>query len=80
MTTVSRPGGSAAVQSDLPPGQWGSGYMTGQGSPAASSSRQMHEQVDDFGEFSQGPSVPDQGDFSHFQGAHPGLSMFGGLY
>ena len=80
LKTVSRPGGSGAIQSDLPTGQWGSGYMTAHGNPAASSSKQIHEQVDDFGEFSQGPSVPDQGDFSQFQGAQPGHSQFGGLY
>ncbi|XP_074629509.1 synergin gamma-like isoform X2 [Acropora palmata] len=76
-SVFSRPGGSGAIQSDLPTGQWGSGYMTAHGNPAASSSKQIHEQVDDFGEFSQGPSVPDQGDFSQFQGAQPGHSQFG---
>ena len=56
-----------------------SGLMPPQGGPASAPSQQMHGDVDDFGDFSQGPSVPDQGDFSDFQGAQPS-TQFGGLY
>lgn len=78
LNTVSRPGGSAAHQSNLAPGQWGSGYMTPQGDLATAPSKQFHGE-DDFGDFSQGPSVSDQGDFSDFQGVQPS-TQFGGLY
>ena len=78
MKTVSRPGGSAAYQSNLTPSQWGSGYMTPHGDSATTPSKQFHDE-DDFGDFSQGPSVSDQGDFSGFQGAQPS-TQFGGLY
>ena len=54
--------------------------MTTQGSPAASSLKQLHCHVEDFSEFTQGPSVADQENFGHFQGSQPSLSQFGGLY
>ena len=54
--------------------------MTTQGSPAASSLKQLHCHEEDFSEFTQGPSVADQENFGHFQGSQPSLSQFGGLY
>ncbi|XP_022780245.1 synergin gamma-like isoform X2 [Stylophora pistillata] len=68
----SRPGSSATGQSSIPnQGQWGSGFMTsGNVNPQGSQASSM----DDFGDFSQGPSFPSQGggsnaEFSDFQGA-----------
>lgn len=74
----SRPGGSTAHHSSITAGQWGTGYMTTQGSPAASSLKQLHCHEEDFSEFTQGPSVADQENFGHFQGSQPSLSQFGG--
>lgn len=83
--TVSRPGGSASHHSNLSPGQWGSGFMTSghmipQGSPASS---EQTGGMDDFGEFSQGPSFPGQGNndgaFSDFQEAPQPATQFGGV-
>lgn len=73
-SVFSRIGGSEANQSNLTPGQWGSGYMTSgqmtpQGSPASTMSQVPD--MDEFGDFSQGPSLADQAGFSDFQKPEP---------
>ena len=68
MKLVSRPGGSAVHQSNLTPGQWGSGFMSPQGGQGMA--KEGHDD-DTFGDFSQGPSVSNQRDFNDFRGAQP---------
>ena len=86
--TVSRPGGSVSHHSNLAPGQWGSGFMTSgnmtpQGTQASGLSSEQTGGLDEFGEFSQGPSFPGQGssgrDFSDFQEAPQPATQFGGV-
>lgn len=86
--TVSRPGGSVGHHSNLTPGQWGSGFMTSgsitsQGSPMSGLSSQQTGDMDDFGDFSQGPSCPglggNDGVFSVFQEATQPTGQFGGV-
>ena len=65
------------------------GHTNSQGSPASGvTSDKQPDDMDDFGDFSQGPSFPGQGginsDFSDFQGAsqiaaQPGGSLFTGI-
>ena len=92
MLIVSRPGGNATSQSSNPTqGQWGSGFMTsGHLNPQAGlvsrvTSNKQPDDMDDFGDFSQGPSFPAQSggggdaDFSDFQGAAQVMAQGGGL-
>ena len=90
MLIVSRPGGIATSQSSDPTqGQWGSGFMTsGHLNPQAGlvsrvTSNKQPDDMDDFGDFSQGPSFPAQSggggdaDFSDFQGAAQVMAQIG---
>ncbi|KAL9988732.1 hypothetical protein ACROYT_G003211 [Oculina patagonica] len=86
-SVFSRPGGSISHHSNLTPGQWGSGFMTSgqmtpQGTPASGLQSEQAGGMDDFGDFSQGPSFPGQGgndgDFSDFQEAAQPTTQFGG--
>lgn len=92
MLIVSRPGGSATSQSSNPTqGQWGSGFMTSghlnpqEGLVSEVTSNKQPDDMDDFGDFSQGPSFPAQSggggdaDFSDFQGAAQVMAQGGGL-
>lgn len=92
MLIVSRPGGNATSQSSNPTqGQWGSGFMTSghlnpqTGLVSGVTSNKQPDDMDDFGDFSQGPSFPAQSggggdaDFSDFQGAAQVMAQGGGL-
>ena len=92
MLIVSRPGGNATSQSSNPTqGQWGSGFMTSghlnpqEGLVSEVTSNKQPDDMDDFGDFSQGPSFPAQSggggdaDFSDFQGAAQVMAQGGGL-
>lgn len=92
MLIVSRPGGNATSQSSNPTqGQWGSGFMTSghlnpqEGLVSKVTSNKQPDDMDDFGDFSQGPSFPAQSggggdaDFSDFQGAAQVMAQGGGL-
>lgn len=92
MLIVSRPGGIATSQSSDPTqGQWGSGFMTSghlnpqEGLVSGVTSNKQPDDMDDFGDFSQGPSFPAQSggggdaDFSDFQGAAQVMAQGGGL-
>lgn len=60
-----------------------SGHMTPQGTPVSGLSSEQTGGMDEFGDFSQGPSFPGQGsndgNFSDFQEATQPTTQFGGV-